>query len=67
MPSITLDTSKLTKEQKARLAQGITELASEVMELPKEVFYVFFREYGLEEIGVGGKLLSERSAPPSGD
>lgn len=60
MPSITLDTSKLTNEQKTRLAKGITELAAEVMNLPENVFYVFFREYELESIGVGGKLLSDK-------
>lgn len=61
MPAITLDTNKLNKSQKAKLAKGITELASEVMNLPPEAFYIFFREYNLESIGVGGQLLSDRN------
>lgn len=65
MPVITLDSSKLTKEQKARMAKEMTKLASEVMNLPEQAFYIYFREYGLEEIGAGGELLSEHNKTAS--
>ncbi len=61
MPVIKLETAKLDKSQKDKLAKEMTELAAEVMNLPKEAFYVFFNEYDLDNIGVGGGLLADRT------
>ncbi|MCE5234857.1 MAG: 4-oxalocrotonate tautomerase DmpI [Clostridiaceae bacterium] len=60
MPVITLDSSRLTKAQKAQLAKEFTESAARIMELPKEVFTVLLRENDADNIGVGGTLLSDR-------
>ncbi|MDD3219038.1 MAG: tautomerase family protein [Lachnospiraceae bacterium] len=60
MPVITLEAAKLTKEQKAELVKEFTESASKIMGTPKDHFYVFLKESELENIGVGGELLSER-------
>jgi 4-oxalocrotonate tautomerase len=40
--------------------EEVTEISSEVTGIPKEVFAVMIREKGPENVGVGGKLLSER-------
>lgn len=61
MPVITLNTSKLDKSQKVKLAKGLTDLASEVLNLPPEAFYVFFNEYNLDNIGVSGQLMSDNN------
>ena len=61
MPVITLDVTPLSKEQKEKLSKEITDLASEVMNLPKQTIYIYFREFELENIGVGGLLLSEKN------
>lgn len=60
MPVITLEASKLTKEQKQLLAKEFTESASRITGIPPEAFYVFLKENELENIGVGGKLLSDK-------
>lgn len=60
MPVITLEAAKLTKEQKAQLVKEFTESASKITGTPKNAFYVFLKESGLDNIGVGGELLSER-------
>lgn len=61
MPVITLDVTPLSKEQKEKLSKEMTDLASEVMNLPKQTIYIYFREFELENIGVGGLLLSEKN------
>lgn len=60
MPVITFEAAKLTKEQKQTLAKEFTETASRVTKLPKEAFYVFLKENELDNVGVGGQLLSDR-------
>lgn len=60
MPVITFETAKLTKEQKHLLAKEFTESAARITGLPAEAFYVFLKENELENVGVGGKLLSEK-------
>lgn len=60
MPVITLEAAKLTKEQKQQLAKEFTESASRITGLPQEAFYVFLKENSLDNVGVGGKLLSDK-------
>lgn len=60
MPVITFEAAKLTKEQKQALAKDFTEAAARITGLPQEAFYVFLKENDLENVGVGGKLLSDR-------
>ena len=59
MPVITFEYSKLTKEQKEKLIEEFTNTAAEITGIPKEKFYVFLKENELDNIGVGGVLLSQ--------
>ena len=60
MPVITLEAGKLNKEQKSQLVKEFTETASKVMNVPKQAFIVLLKENEIDNIGVGGQLLSER-------
>ena len=60
MPVITLESAKLTKEQKSKLVREFTSKASEIMNIPEEAFIVLLKENELDNIGLGGKLFSER-------
>ncbi len=59
MPSITFNINKLSKEKKEQIVEEFTQTASKVTGIKKELFYVFINEYPEENVGVGGKLLSE--------
>jgi 4-oxalocrotonate tautomerase len=60
MPVITFEAAKLTKEQKISLAKEFTTTAARITGVPEQAFYVFLKENPLENIGVGGQLLSEQ-------
>lgn len=60
MPIITFDGPKLTKEQKAEMARGFTKVAQEITKLPEPAFIVLLKESDLENVAVGGTLLSDR-------
>ena len=60
MPVITLETTHLNKEQKQQLTKQLTESAARIMNLPQEMFYVYLKEHSLDNVGVGGKLLSDK-------
>ena len=60
MPVITFESGKLTKEQKAQLAQEFTEVAHKVTGIRKEAFVVLLHENERENIGVGGVLLADK-------
>lgn len=60
MPTITFETAKLSKEQKQTVVKEFTETAVKVTGLPPEAFYIFLKENDLENVGVGGQLLSDR-------
>lgn len=59
MPSVTLELAKLSREQKRTLVSEITETVSKVTGLPAESVYVFVKENDPDNIGVGGRLLSD--------
>jgi len=59
MPVITIDIGKLDKESKAGLVRELTAKASEVTRIPADKFIVLINEMERDNIGVGGKLLSE--------
>lgn len=63
MPVITLEAASLTREQKKQLVDELTESAARIMNMPKDVFYVFLKESPLDNIGVGGILLSDKKRP----
>ncbi len=49
---------ELTKDQKEKIADGITRVLEEVAGKPPKVTYVVFEEVDRENWAVGGKLLS---------
>ncbi|SDC50533.1 4-oxalocrotonate tautomerase family enzyme [Geotoga petraea] len=59
MPFIQFDGGKMTKEKKAELVAKLTETAQEVLGIPTQAFSVIIRENDMDNIGQGGKLLSE--------
>ena len=59
MPLITVESGKLTKEQKAELIKRITETASEIMNIPDDFFFVSIKELSDENIGIGGKTIDK--------
>jgi 4-oxalocrotonate tautomerase len=61
MPVITLEASKLTKEQKARLVKELVNSASEIMNIPEQAFVTIIKENDFDNIGNGTVLLSDRA------
>ena len=59
MPLITIESGKLTKEQKSELINSITRTASEIMNIPDEFFFVSINELSDENIGIGGKTIDK--------
>ncbi|NVN91105.1 MAG: tautomerase family protein [Desulfuromonadales bacterium] len=62
MPIISIELGPTTKDKKAQLIQTLTRDASDITGIPQEKFVVLIRELELDNIGVGGQLLSERLA-----
>ena len=60
MPFIQFDGPELSKEKKAELVAKLTRTSSEVLGLPEQAFQILIRENSVDNIGAGGKLLSER-------
>ncbi len=60
MPVISVEGSKLTKEQKRDLIASLTEVASKIMNVNKEAYIVLIKENDMDNIGVGGVVLSEK-------
>jgi len=59
MPFISIEAGKMTKEQKKELIEKFTRSASEVLKIPKNAFMVMIKENDLDNIGTGGKVLSD--------
>ena len=59
MPAITIEAAYLNKEQKQTLVSEFTKKASEVMKVPEQAIMIFIKENELDNIGFGGKLLSD--------
>ena len=60
MPVITIEGPVLSLEQKEKLAKEITQLASDIMNIPKDVYVVFIKENPYENMAQGGVLISEK-------
>jgi 4-oxalocrotonate tautomerase len=48
----------LSKEQKEKISQGVTDVISDVAKKPKDTILIFIDECSCENIASGGKLLS---------
>jgi len=59
MPVITLELVKMSKEKKVQLVKEVSRVTSEITGLPNESFYVFIKENEPDNVGIGGKLLSD--------
>lgn len=59
MPFITIDGPKVNKETKEKLVKEMTETVSGVLHMPKEHISIIIRENATDNIGQGGKLLTE--------
>lgn len=60
MPVITVEGSKLSKEQKSNLVKELTASAARIMNVPEQAFVVLVKENDRENIGVGGQLLADK-------
>jgi len=60
MPVITVDMGIMeSKEKKGELVKALTEAASSVTQIPADKFIVLINELERDNIGVGGRLLSD--------
>ncbi|WP_026842656.1 4-oxalocrotonate tautomerase DmpI [Citrifermentans bremense] len=60
MPVITIELGAMEgKEQKAELTKALTEAAASITQIPADKFIVLIHELERDNIGVGGKLLSD--------
>ncbi len=60
MPVITIDMAAVSREKKAELVRTFTSKASEITGIAEEKFIVLINELERDNIGVGGRLLSEK-------
>lgn len=62
MPTVSINIArKLSKEQKADLARGITEKVTEVTKVSEQAVTVIFNEIDRDDIAKGGILFSDRT------
>ena len=60
MPVITVDIGTLeTVEKKGELIKALTEAASSATSIPQDKFIVLINEFDRDNIGIGGKSLSQ--------
>lgn len=57
MPYIKIESGKLTDEQKTTLIRRLTEMSSEIMNIPQEFFTVTISELPDKNFGIGGKTI----------
>lgn len=60
MPVITMEGPQMSQEQKRQLVEQFTRTASEVTKIPEGAFVVLIKENPDDNVGVGGKLLTDR-------
>jgi 4-oxalocrotonate tautomerase len=60
MPLIVFEVGgEMTPEKKKELVQRLTETSADVTGIPEQAFVVYIHENEHDNIGVGGKLLTE--------
>ena len=60
MPQIMFEGPPMNRAQKAEMVKTLTQAASKITGIQQEAFIVLIKENSPENVGVGGKLLSER-------
>ena len=59
MPYITIESGVLSDEQKENLIHRLTEVSSEIMNVPQEFFSVTIKELPDKNFGIGGKTIDK--------
>ncbi len=59
MPYISMESGRLTAEQKTELIQRLTATAAEITNIPEQFFMVTIKEVPDENFGIGGKSIDE--------
>lgn len=59
MPYITVESGALTDEQKEELIKKLTEISSEIMNVPQEFFVTTIKEVSDKNFGIGGKTIDK--------
>ena len=59
MPYISIESGKLTAEQKKQLIERLTAIASEITNIPEQFFTISIKEIPDENFGIGGKSIDE--------
>lgn len=59
MPVITIEVAEATRKQKSRIAKEMTKALAKIIRMPEETIFVFIKENAADNVGVGGKLLSD--------
>lgn len=59
MPYITVESGALSDEQKERLIRRLTEVSSEIMQVPQEFFVTTIKEVPDKNFGIGGKTIDK--------
>jgi 4-oxalocrotonate tautomerase len=68
MPVITIDGPALSFEKKEKLVKEVTQLVSDITNIPQEAYVIFIKENSYDNMGQGGILISEKLkgiVPPS--
>ena len=60
MPVITIDGPMLSFEKKEKLVKEVTQLVSDITNIPKEAYVIFIKENSYDNMGQGGILISEK-------
>lgn len=59
MPYITIESGALSDKQKEELIKRLTEVSSEIMEVPQEFFVTTIKEVSDKNFGIGGKTIDK--------
>ena len=62
MPYITIESGTLSDKQKELLIKRLTEVSSEIMNVPREFFVTTIKELPDKNFGIGGKTIDKVKA-----
>ena len=62
MPYITVESGTLSDKQKELLIKRLTEVSSEMMNVPQEFFVTTIKELPDKNFGIGGKTIDKVKA-----
>lgn len=62
MPYITIESGALSDQQKEALIRRLTEISSEIMDIPQEFFMTTIKEVPDKNFGIGGKTIDQVKA-----